>query len=163
MVVRSLNPYEPPTELDPRLGAHPLTVVGWIVTVIGFLLAATASVGAGLRMHQQLQIFDWWNVEFLQGTGSSLLGIGAFAISSWLLLGLLCRREHNTDGEGALFNRGLILIAIVSMLVRLITECASVWTPFVSSWLLTFSAGTAMGMVLYRVRTVRRSGFLSGT
>lgn len=147
------NPYAAPALADEQQPDGRLErATSLALTLIGFTLSTVASIGALLKLSFAVRPVEWWEPQFIQGVTSSNLGIGAFAVASWLLLALMSNVDAFTDRSRVVFSKALILIAIVAMLARLVSEPADLWTPSLPSYLLTFAAAVAMTMVLYRIQ-----------
>lgn len=154
-----INPYQPPADIEllPNAISGIERLISTTVTVIGFALAILASLGSLIRCLQELDSFQAWQSNNLLAGGEGLLAIFALAVATWLLLGLIGSIGRFVSRENTTFSKGLILIAIVAMFARLVTDPASAWTPHWPTYALTFTGVTALAMVLYRVKKTSTS------
>lgn len=147
-----LNPYSSPTFCDEaKLSAGQQTLSS-AITMTGLLLATCVSVGVINKLLDDAACFGTTFLQqFVQQT-SGVVGVFAFALAAWTLLGLMSSVGTQFHAECEPFSKALVLIAIVSMFARMLYEPIYQWTPLWPSYGLTFAAAVAMGWVFRRVR-----------
>ena len=147
-----LNPYAPPAELDSVIEPFRNRIerlVSLILSIVGSVLAITITVSSIFLYFGHTSATAWWRL----GNDGGLFGILAFAICASLLMALISKPfKANRNAEHIVFSKGLLLIAIFAMGARLLTEPEAAWSPHWPSYLQTFAAASAMGMLFRQMR-----------
>lgn len=152
MYAGQLNPYQSPTDVE--FGRDSLSnrfenFISLSVSILGCIMATLATVASALKFYSEFWDADWLRFDIDAG---GVLGILTFAIAAWLLMGLAGGIHRNVQLGNVTYCKSLILIAIIAMSARLVSEPSAAWTPLWPSYALTFTAAIAMMMVLITVR-----------
>lgn len=122
------------------------------------VFGSLAMVGTAARLIGVIlsQPDQWTTFQSRIADIAPLIGLGVFAATACMLLLLLVRSEgQKWLGQATAdlrFSQLFIVVAVMAMLARVVSEPDTIWTPQWQSYSLTLSAATAMGMVWLRFR-----------
>ena len=150
-----MNPYQPPVAtcsfaLDG--GGFSKTSKSAVPYLLGLALASVAAVGTIIRCVVELKTVKLWYNNALANGGESLVAIFALALATCLsLVAMTCIRKF-VDAERSTYSHGLVLIAIVAMVPRVLLDPATCWTPTWPTYALTMTGVVALGILLRQLR-----------